>query len=265
VQRARHNYAALVTMCDRNLGRVLDAMDRYGLWEDTLLIVNTDHGFLLGEHDWWAKCVQPFYNEVAHVPLFIWDPRLRRAGVRAQALVQTIDLAPTILEYFGIERTPDMQGFPLAPVIERDAPVREACLFGLYGAQVNVTDGRYVYMRGPASPENAPLYEYTLMPTHMRSLFSVEELRPATLHPPLAFTKGVPVLRIPCRRPPIMAGLSPLMDTLLFDLASDPGQEHPISDPAVEQRMIALMVQLMRENAAPPEQFERLGLDAIAR
>ncbi|MBC7257336.1 MAG: sulfatase, partial [Chloroflexi bacterium] len=139
IERCRHNYAALVTMCDRNLGRILEAMDRYDLWKDTLLIVNTDHGFLLGEHGWWAKCVMPFYNEIAHIPLFIWDPRSGRAGARITSLVQTIDLAPTILDFFGIEPPPDMQGVPLAQTIARDVPVREAGLFGIFGGHVNVT------------------------------------------------------------------------------------------------------------------------------
>ena len=70
----RYEYAALVSMCDENLGRVLDVMDEYNMWEDTMLIVNTGSWFLLGEHNWWAKCVPPFYNEIAHMPLFIWDP-----------------------------------------------------------------------------------------------------------------------------------------------------------------------------------------------
>ena len=122
----RFVYAALLSMCDHYLGRVLDAMDRYGLWKDTLLIVHTDHGFLLGEHDWWAKCVMPFYNEVARTPLFIWDPRCGRRGERRQSLVQTIDLAPTVLEYFGVARPPDMQGVPLRETVASDAPVREA-------------------------------------------------------------------------------------------------------------------------------------------
>ncbi|HRR06958.1 MAG TPA: sulfatase, partial [Victivallales bacterium] len=60
--------AALISMCDAYLGKVLDAMDNYNLWEDTMLIVNTDHGFLLGEHDWWGKCRMPFYNEIANTP-----------------------------------------------------------------------------------------------------------------------------------------------------------------------------------------------------
>jgi hypothetical protein len=89
-------------------------------------------------------------------------------------------------------------------------------------------------------------------------------LREATLHPPLPFTKGVPVLRIPTAHPPVIDRIDPLMDTVLYDLVADPAQEHPIDDPAVERRMIALLVRLMRENDAPPEQFERLGLPAPA-
>jgi arylsulfatase A-like enzyme len=257
VEHCRMEYAALVSMCDHSLGQVLDAMDELNLWDDTLLIVNTDHGFLLGEHDWWAKCVQPFYDEVAHTPLFIWDPRCRAAGVRRSALVQTIDLAPTLLEYFGVARPAAMQGRPLRETLAADAPVREAALFGLFGSQVNVTDSRYVYMRGPASPENRPLYEYTLMPTHMRRTFGVDELQDITLAEPFPFTKGCRTLRI-AGRP--WAVDRDVLKTMLFDLQTDPGQLQPLQDAAVEQRMIRLLVRLMAENDAPAEQYARLGL-----
>ncbi|NLG50199.1 MAG: sulfatase [Chloroflexi bacterium] len=261
IERCRHNYAALLTMCDRNLGKILDAMDRYNLWDDTLLIVNTDHGFLLAEHDWWAKCRMPFYQEVAHTPLFIWDPRCRRAGERAASLVQTIDLAPTLLDFFGAPIPPDMRGVPLRDTVASDQPVREAGLFGMFGAHVNVTDGRYVYMRGPdKAADNKPLFEYTLMPTHMRCMFSPEELQGATLVGPLPFTKGAPVLKIPAQQPKNRDLVSQELDTMLFDLQADPQQEHPIDDPAVEARMIEHLVRLMRENDAPEEQYQRLGL-----
>ena len=71
---ARRNYMALLSMCDWSLGRILDKLDEYNLWEDTLLIVNTDHGYMLGEHNFWAKNYMPFYQELVHLPLFIWDP-----------------------------------------------------------------------------------------------------------------------------------------------------------------------------------------------
>jgi len=256
VAHVRYEYAALVSMCDEQLGRVLDLMDELEMWSDTMLIVCTDHGFLLGEHDWWAKNVQPWYNEVAHTPLFIWDPRSGKAGERRQSLVQMIDFPATLLDFFGLPLPPDMQGLPLKETLAADRPVREAALFGVHGGHVNVTDGRYVYMRAPANPENQPLYEYTLMPTHIRSHFSLEELRTATLAGPFSFTKGLRVLRTEAR-PWIEAHP---FGTLLFDLATDPAQEHPLDDPEVEARMIDLLIGLMVANDAPAEQFERLGL-----
>ncbi|MFC9427636.1 sulfatase-like hydrolase/transferase [Streptomyces sp. NPDC056987] len=124
VGHARLEYAALLSMCDRSLGRVLDVRDEHDLWHDTLLIVCTDHGLLLGEKDWWGKSVQPWYNELVHLPLFVWAPRAAIAGERREALVQTIDLAPTLLEFFGVDRPADVQGAP--PPVASDEPVCEA-------------------------------------------------------------------------------------------------------------------------------------------
>jgi len=256
VQHCRYESAALHSMCDHYLGRVLDLMDTLNLWEDTLLIVNTDHGFLLGEHDWWAKCAMPFYNEIAHTPLFIWDPRCGARNERRQSLVQTIDLPATLLEYFGVERPRDMQGVPLRETVAVDAPVREAALYGVFGGHVNCTDGRYVYMRAPEDEANGPLYEYTLMPTHMHHTFEVDELQDIRLAEPFPFTKGCRTMQIAGR-----TWVNPhQFGTMLFDLQTDPKQEHPIADPEIEARMIAHTVHLMQENDAPVEQYKRLAL-----
>ena len=257
VEHARFEYAALVSMCDDYLGRVMDQMDELDLWKDTMLIVCTDHGFLLGEHDWWAKMKQPWYNYLAHTPLFIWDPRHGVSGERRESLVQFIDLPATLLEYFDVDLPRDMQGVPLKDTIAKDEPVREGALFGMFGGHVCVTDGRFVYMRSPIGRSNEPLFEYTLMPTHMRHVFEPEEFEGVTLAEPFAFTKGCKVMKLNAR---------PWIDphqfgTLLFDLQSDPGQENPIDNPEVEKRMIQLMVDLMLENDSPAEQFTRLGVE----
>lgn len=257
-ESARDAYMALVTMCDNSLGRVLDFMDAHSMWDDTLLIVCTDHGFLLGEHGWWGKSVMPWYDETIHTPLYIWDPRAGIRGERRSSLVQTIDLGPTLLDYFDLERTPDMQGRSLAATVATDEPIREAALFGAHGGHVNVTDGRYVYMRSCVTPDNKPLFDYTLMPTHMRGRFTVEELRAAELVPGFEFTKGVPVLRVPAWA----MGSPAEFGTLLFDLESDPDQEDPLRDDELELRMAELLVTVMRSNEAPKDQFERLGLPA---
>jgi arylsulfatase A-like enzyme len=257
VDQCRGHYAALLSMCDARLGDVLDEMDRLEMWDDTMLIVCTDHGFLLGERDMWAKNQMPWYREHANTPFFVWDPRCGKSGERRASLVQpAIDLGPTLLEFFDREPTKDMLGHPLRATIADDTPVREAAIFGSHGGQINVTDGRFVYMRA-ANPENQPLYNYTLMPTHMREMFSVEEFDGAQLTPPFSFTKGCPLLRTRDTKPPAPQNE---YGHLLFDQESDPWQTSPLQDAVTEQHMVDAMRQLMQACEAPQEQFERVGL-----
>lgn len=257
VQHVNYEYAALLSMCDHYLGKVLDMMDRYDMWKDTMLIVNTDHGYLLGEHGWWSKSVMPVYQEIAHIPLFIWDPRSGKRNERRQSIVQTIDLAPTLLEFFNVRIPDEMQGEPLRDVIANDQPVRDAALFGYHGGHINITDGRYVYMMGPVSPSNGPLYEYTLMPTRMRELFSVNDLQNITLQEPFSFTQGCQLMKIEASH----TFLNPFQyGSKLFDVQEDPEQKRELEDDDVELAMIKKMATLMRENDAPLEQYERLGI-----
>ena len=258
VAHGRFQYAALLSMCDHYLGQILNLMDDLKLWDDTMLIVCTDHGFLLGEHDWWAKNNMPMWNQVAQTPLFVWDPRSRRQGERRSQLVQMIDFPATLLEYFGVARPPAMQGIPLRDVIADDAPSRDAIIFGYHGGAVNMTDGRYVYMRAAAG-DNTPLFEYTLMPTHMASLFAVDELQAWEQAGPFSFTKGCPVMKIVGRGTHV-ANTVHAQGHLLYDLQGDPGQQAPLHDPALEARMVARLRELMQANEAPPEQYVRLGL-----
>lgn len=257
VEHMRMEYAALVSMCDYYLGKVLDTMDELDLWKDTLLIVTTDHGFLLGEHGWWSKVRPPFYNVVAHIPLFIWDPRSKIQGERRQALAQMIDIPATLLEFFAVSRPSDMQGTPLVNSVINDTPTREAAIFGAHGAQINITDGKHVYMRAPISETNTPLFEYTLLPTHMRGLFSVDELQNLELAEPFDFTKGCRTLKILAH--PWSSGFE--HGTRLFDLDKDPKQEHPLQNPALEAQLLDQMIKLMKWNDAPQEQFERMGVN----
>ncbi|CDN57579.1 Arylsulfatase (plasmid) [Neorhizobium galegae bv. officinalis bv. officinalis str. HAMBI 1141] len=259
VEHARMEYAALLSMCDDSLGRVLDAMDEYGLWDDTMLIVCTDHGLLLGERGWWGKNVQPWYEENIHTPLFVWDPRLHVKDERRSSLVQTIDFGPTLLDFFGVTPTEDMQGRPLSGVISTDEQVREAGLFGSHGGHVCITDGRYVYMRACVTPENQPLEQYTLMPTHMDHRFAPGELKDISLAGPFPFTKQVQVMRLPAKA----LGNPYIFGTLLFDLQTDPEQQKPLRDEEVETRMANLLVAAMRANHTPASQFERLGLPLV--
>ncbi|WP_300331671.1 sulfatase [Fusobacterium sp.] len=256
VENLKYKYAALLSKCDRSLGNILDLMDKHKMWDDTMLIVCTDHGFLLGEHGWWAKNMMPAYNELVNTPLFIWDPRVKIKGEKRNSLVQLIDMAPTILEFFGLDIPKDMQGHPLRDTIANDKKIREACIFGWHGNQINCTDGKYVYMRGEAKNTNSPLYEYTLMPTHIKSRFSIEEMKDFELAEPFTFTKGLKTMKVEVKN----FNQHYRFGTMLYDTEKDPYQEKPIEDIKQEVRMANLMRKLMKESDAPLEQYERIGL-----
>ncbi len=264
----RANYAAIVALCDHELGRLLDYMDAHHMWDDTALVVTTDHGFLLGEHSWWSKNVMPCYDEVAHIPLFVHHPDFRgQAGTRRQGLTQTVDLMPTFLEMHGMAPPPEVTGVSLMPLLARECTVRTAAIYGVFGSAVNVTDGRHTLFLYPPEMHRAGLNQYTLMPMHMKEMFAVEELAEAQLAPPLPFTKGAPVLRVPATpKSPNYRLHGPAAQndtvTVMFDLATDPGQEHPITDAHIHDRLCGEIVRLMKQNDAPAEYFERLGLHA---
>lgn len=267
IAELRANYAALTTMCDEYFGKLLDFFDANELWKDTCLVVTTDHGFLLGEHDWWAKNRMPVYDEIARIPLMIYHPDHADAGgSRRQALTQTIDIMPTLLQVHDQPIPKDVLGKSLLPLLSDDSEIREGAIFGYFGAACNVTDGQYVYFRYPETLNADNLNEYTLMPTRMTTRFAISELVDATLTNEFSFTKGAPILKLKPRTDKNgmtgeVQGLS-LEDTqtALFDLHKDPEQKNAIVDAVTEQRLVQLLSSLMREADAPDELFKRFDL-----
>jgi len=269
IAELRANYAALISMCDAYFGRLLDYMDRHDMWKDTALVLTTDHGFLLAEHDWWGKNRMPFFNEIAHIPLMIHHPaHASKAGQRRRALTQTVDLMPTLLSMHGVAAPTTCEGQDLLPLLDGDGRLRDVALYGMFGAGTNATDGRYTYFLYPEDMTRQMLYEYTLMPMHLKSMFHVDELRGAQLSPPFSFTQGVPVLKVPARRndkgqPTGHQGQGGGYEdttTVLYDLQDDYEQARPFRDAQIEARLQAAMTEVMRRNDAPPEAFTRLGL-----
>src|SRR3546814_1651003 len=110
------------------------------------------------------------------------------------------------------------------------------------------------------------------MPMHLKTMFHVDDLRGAELAPPFAFTQGVPVLKVPARRndrgqPTGHQGQGGGYEdttTVLYDLESDYAQQQPFRDAAIERRLQGLMLKNMRDNDAPHEAYQRLGLQAPA-
>ncbi len=200
IENSKREYAALISLCDESLGKVLDYMDKYNMWEDTCLIVNTDHGFLLGEHEWFGKNFPPLYDELIHTPFFMHVPKTLEGG-NVDLLCNTVDIVPTLLDLYGIDTDSmgKLDGSSILKRLNKELPEKEEVLFGIHGGYSCISDGRYVYMKATENPDNQQLAEYTLMPTHIRGFFNREALKNAKLVEGDAFTNGVPVLKVPTK------------------------------------------------------------------
>lgn len=112
----RSVYDCEVQYMDAHLGRLLDAFKELGIMENTIVVVVSDHGEGLGDHDWWTHGV--LYQEQIRVPLIIRIPGIP-GDVRVPSMVRSIDLMPTILEEAGVAKKiwPEMDGQSLAEAL----------------------------------------------------------------------------------------------------------------------------------------------------
>ncbi len=260
------NYAALTAMCDEYFGKLLAYFDEHNLWEDTALMLTTDHGFMLAEHDWWGKNRMPFYNEIARIPLLVYHPDAKgHGGEHRQGLTQNMDLMPTILDMFHREIPSEVCAQSLLPTLTRELSLRDAAVYGIFGGSVNVTDGQYTYFLYPENMSTQELYEYTLMPTHIFESFDIKEFDGVTIAEPFDFTKNVKTMKIFARhdaaRPPGVDNSNYAdCNTVLYDLQKDPAQSNPITQPEVIKKLKKEIAHVMREHDAPPEAYRRINL-----
>ena len=268
IAEIRANYAALMTMCDEYFGHLLDYFDRHDLWKDTALILSTDHGFLLSEHDLWGKNMTPWYDELARIPLIMHVPGRTEgmAGQHTPLVTQTPDLMPTLLEIFDKPIPAEVRAPSILPRLDQPDDGR-AVIFGMFGGPIGVADATHRLIWYPPDLDDESLNEYTLMPTHLHSLFTPEELRDMRLHGPLDFTKGIPLMQIPARvgakRPPgPNREVFKSFETMLFDITRDPAQIVPINDAAVLDRMVGVIRQELQRHDATPEFFRWIGIAA---
>jgi arylsulfatase A-like enzyme len=122
-RKLRAAYFGLASEVDLHVGRLLDFLRESGREEETLVVLTADHGEMLGDHFMWGK--ESPHDPAFHIPLMIRDPRRREAaGTRVAALTESIDLAPTILEWLGLPVPPGFNGASLIPFLDGGAPER---------------------------------------------------------------------------------------------------------------------------------------------
>jgi uncharacterized sulfatase len=118
-------YQAGVSFADAQVGKLMDRLDQLELWDSTIVIIMGDHGYHLGEHDWWNKVT--VFEDGARAPMLIWVPDALGMGKPTDSLMEFIDLYPTLVDYAGLAPPHKLSGASLRPVLEDpNASVKEA-------------------------------------------------------------------------------------------------------------------------------------------
>ena len=247
----RSQFAGKITMVDTWLGRFLDRLD----WDNTMLIVTTDHGHYVGEHGWIGKPVAPMYDALCRTPLFVWMPGGPLMGQRVTALTSAVDVYATVLDALGAAVPEHTHSRSLLPLLRgQTSRHRDWAVYGYWGSTVNVTDGRFTYLHPCRTDVDA--YCYSTMMINPSDWFYPARPQPdATAGRFLPYT-DTPVWRYGAR------SYTRHAEPLLFDVSVDPQQRQNLAGRGLadEVRMRNLLMTAMRELRAPAEQFERLAL-----
>jgi iduronate 2-sulfatase len=112
----RHGYYAAVSYMDAQVGLVLDALEKEGLAQNTVIVLWGDHGWQLGEHGLWHKHTN--FEVAARAPLLISVPGQKAAGRKSASLAEFIDIYPTLADVCGLPKPKDVEGVSLKPVLD---------------------------------------------------------------------------------------------------------------------------------------------------
>jgi len=183
-QRARRAYLACVRYTDRQIGKVLDALDELELEDSTVVVLWGDHGWHLGDSAIWGKHTP--LERALKSPLIIRAPRAERNGERCDALVETIDIYPTLLELcrtsFTVTEHP-LDGTSLVPLLEGEREAVHPAALSYWGKATSIrTQGYRLIVSGKAGKRGKiELYAVAEGPDPLRNLAGEEPERVETL------------------------------------------------------------------------------------
>lgn len=259
----RAQYMGKVSMSDRWLGRVLDELDAKNLWDQTIVVLTTDHGHHLGDHGFIGKPQCALHDTMCHIPLIIWWPGAQ-SGTHCAASTQTVDLYPTLLEMMGSSApdSPLVAGSSFAGVLRGGHQAhRSYTVSGVYGGRVAVRSEGWTLLRAH-DPSRAPLYEYTHdMQVRDRSWAGRGRPTDRFVVPSMESGRFMPGVDMPVWRFPEARNWGAHED-LLFG-PDDADQEHNLAQEHPEQvrRLEEILRAHMQRLQVPQELYARLRLE----
>ena len=182
-QRFRANYAGSVTDVDYWVGNLLDTIDQFGLFENSVVVFMSDHGAMLGERGQFLKGPDKLRGQVTHIPMLIRTPGNQYAGKKVSGFVQVPDLMPTLLHQLGLKPPSRVTGTNLWPLVTGEtSKVRDTVVqtYGWIGAvrsqewaysevwKPEAAEGKYHVAPGaPLAPYKPQLYNLEKDPNEL--------------------------------------------------------------------------------------------------
>jgi uncharacterized sulfatase len=148
-------------------------MDRLKLWDNTIVVLIGDHGYHLGDHEWWNK--DTIYECAAGAPMMVWVPGAKGMGESTKALTEFVDLYPTLVDYAGLKAPHRLSGESLRPVLEnpklkgKNAAYTQVNRGKMVGRSVRTERWRYTEW-GPAGKDGIELYDHSNDPGEYHNL-----------------------------------------------------------------------------------------------
>jgi len=139
---ARHGYLACVSYVDALVGHLLEALQKNGLAENTIIVLIGDHGFHLGEHNFWGK--HNLLHQSLHVPLIVSRPGQNHTEVNTP--VSLVDLAPTLLDLASLEKQDYLHGQSLANALDGNTDELEGIIYSRFNEGDVVLNENWIYI-----------------------------------------------------------------------------------------------------------------------
>lgn len=140
-------YAGKVTLCDQWIGMFLERVKDMGLYDNSLIIFTTDHGAPFGEHGYIKKAEPGLYEDLVHIPLIIRHPDGLGAGKRFDAMVETTEIFPTILDFLGVRQPPRIHGKSLLPLMAGEiTSLRDFAYMGHFKRNWRISDKEWSFI-----------------------------------------------------------------------------------------------------------------------
>ncbi len=137
-----HGYYASVSYTDKLIGDLLDELVKLDIDKNTIVILAGDHGWQLGEHALWCK--HALFETSLHTPLIIKAPGYK-AGQRSSALVEFVDIYPTICELAGVKKPAHLQGKSLVKLMKKPSAKFKDAIFARYHGGETIRTAQYQY------------------------------------------------------------------------------------------------------------------------